>query len=49
MVLFVHREEYYNREDPSLTGKGELIVAKARNGPLGTAHSELRRVYLQVF
>jgi replicative DNA helicase len=36
MVLFLHREEYYNREDPSLQGKGELIIAKARNGPLGT-------------
>jgi replicative DNA helicase len=38
LVLFLHREEYYNREDPSLTGKGELIIAKARNGPLGTVH-----------
>jgi len=38
MVLFLHREEYYNREDPSLAGKGELIIAKARNGPLGTVH-----------
>jgi replicative DNA helicase len=37
-VLFLHREEYYNREDPSLAGKGELIIAKARNGPLGTVH-----------
>ena len=38
MVLFLHREEYYNREDASLAGKGELIIAKARNGPLGTVH-----------
>ncbi len=38
LVLFLHREEYYNREDESLAGKGELIVAKARNGPLGTVH-----------
>jgi replicative DNA helicase len=38
LVLFLHREEYYNREDPSLAGKGELIIAKARNGPLGTVH-----------
>ena len=36
LVLFLHREEYYNREDPSLLGKAELIIAKARNGPLGT-------------
>ena len=38
LVLFLHREEYYNRDDPSLAGKGELIIAKARNGPLGTVH-----------
>jgi len=38
LVLFLHREEYYNRDDESLTGKGELIIAKARNGPLGTVH-----------
>jgi replicative DNA helicase len=36
LVLFLHREDYYNREDPALAGKGELIIAKARNGPLGT-------------
>jgi replicative DNA helicase len=38
VVLFLHREEYYDRQDASLTGKGELIIAKARNGPLGTVH-----------
>jgi replicative DNA helicase len=38
LVLFLHREEYYNRDDPSLAGQGEIIVAKARNGPLGTVH-----------
>jgi replicative DNA helicase len=36
IVLFLHREECYNREDAALIGKGELIIAKARNGPLGT-------------
>ena len=36
LLLFLDHEEYYNREDPSLAGKGELIIAKARNGPLGT-------------
>ncbi len=32
-VLLIHREEYYNRDDPTLSGKAELIVAKQRNGP----------------
>jgi replicative DNA helicase len=36
LVLFLHREDYYRRDDPSLAGKGELLIAKARNGPLGT-------------
>ena len=35
-VLFLHRDECYNGEDASLIGKAELIIAKARNGPLGT-------------
>ncbi len=38
LVLFLHREDYYHRDDPALAGKGELIIAKARNGPLGTVH-----------
>ena len=36
LVLFLHREDYYQRDEAELTGKGEIIVAKARNGPLGT-------------
>jgi replicative DNA helicase len=36
MVLFLHREDYYNSDDPAIAGKAELIIAKARNGPLGT-------------
>lgn len=35
VVAFVHREEYYKREDASLRGLAELIVAKQRNGPIG--------------
>jgi replicative DNA helicase len=38
LVLFLHREEYYERNDETVAGKAELIVAKARNGPLGTVH-----------
>lgn len=35
LVLFLHREEYYNRDDPALAGRAELLIAKSRNGPLG--------------
>jgi replicative DNA helicase len=38
VVAFIHREEYYNREDEDLKGKAEIIVAKQRNGPTGSVH-----------
>ncbi|HSW47096.1 MAG TPA: replicative DNA helicase [Phycisphaerae bacterium] len=36
-VLFLHREDYYHRNDPhwNKDHTGELIVAKQRNGPTG--------------
>lgn len=35
VVMFLHREEYYNRETPD-KNIGEVIVSKQRSGPLGT-------------
>jgi replicative DNA helicase len=35
VVLFVYREEMYKRDDPSVRGKAEIIIAKQRNGPTG--------------
>ena len=35
LVAFVYRDEVYNRDDPSLKGLAELIVAKHRNGETG--------------
>jgi replicative DNA helicase len=35
VVLFVHRPEQYNRQDPSLHGQAEFIIAKQRNGATG--------------
>jgi replicative DNA helicase len=34
-VIFIHRPEMYKRDDPSLRGQAELIVAKQREGPIG--------------
>ncbi|HVT96986.1 MAG TPA: replicative DNA helicase [Acidobacteriaceae bacterium] len=36
VVAFIHRESYYNREDPDLEHKAEIIIAKQRNGPTGS-------------
>lgn len=40
VVMFVHREEYYRRDeetyDQDLKGKAEIIIAKQRNGSTGT-------------
>ena len=36
VVAFIHREWYYNKEDPDLENKAEIIIAKQRNGPTGT-------------
>lgn len=34
-ILFIYREDYYNKEDRSVDGLAELILAKQRNGPTG--------------
>jgi replicative DNA helicase len=38
VVCFIHREEYYDRENEDLKGKAEIIIAKQRNGPTGIIH-----------
>jgi len=36
VVLFIYRKEYYNREDEYYRDKAEVIVAKNKNGYVGT-------------
>ena len=38
LVGFIFREEVYHREREDLRGMAELIVAKQRNGPIGTVN-----------
>ncbi|MEP7352713.1 MAG: replicative DNA helicase [Acidobacteriota bacterium] len=36
LVMFIFREEVYKRDREDLKGLAELIIAKQRNGPIGT-------------
>lgn len=37
VVMLLHRQEYYEPKNPDVKGLAELIIAKNRNGPVGTA------------
>ena len=39
LVMFLYREDYYNPQSDE-KGVGELIVAKQRNGPIGTVKAQ---------
>ncbi|SEB96591.1 replicative DNA helicase [Terriglobus roseus] len=45
VVCFIHREEYYDRENEDIKGQAEIIIAKQRNGPTGT----VKMAYLSDF
>lgn len=40
IILFLYREDYYNTEDKP-TNKAEIIIAKNRNGKLGTVELKI--------
>ena len=35
MVMFIYRDDYYNK-DTEKKGVADIIIAKQRNGPIGT-------------
>ncbi len=37
VVAFLHRQEYYEPKNPDFKGLAEVIIAKNRSGPVGTA------------
>ncbi len=45
VVAFIHREEYYDRDNIDVKGQAEIIVAKQRNGPTGSIRLAFRADY----
>jgi replicative DNA helicase len=45
LVVFIHRPEYYDREDESKRGLAEVMLAKNRNGPTGDVQLKFTREY----
>ncbi len=45
LVIFIHRPEYYDREDESKRGMAEIMLSKNRNGPTGDIQLRFSREY----
>ena len=45
VVIFIHRAEYYDKEDETKRGLAEIMLSKNRNGPTGDITLRFSREY----
>ena len=45
IVMFIYRDEYYHPEDSEKKGQAEVIIAKQRNGPVGSVDLGFMKEY----
>lgn len=45
LVMFIYRDDYYNKEESESQGIAEIILGKQRNGPTGTVRLSFIRRY----